>query len=205
MKKKNQSIYRKPHKIHKNKYSVSYKQPVTSNSVSKNLTSSIVSKEKKIKSKNQKVNEWRAGKWVTGGVWRERAWSLQLLCDAIVYIDSVTVRELFVLTVERPSQQAILTTSAPTQPCTVRIGWCVRRGGPKASATPRRRRFLFLLCRATYAFDMRIKGWKLHSCNTATLPPPPSTPTPPLHSKPIATPSVFTASLHKHELVLCSF
>lgn len=82
-----------------------------------------------------------------------------------------SLSELFVLTVERPSQQAILTTSAPPQPCTVRIGWWVRRGGPKASATPRSRRFLFLLCRATYAFDMRIKGWKLHSCNTATPPP----------------------------------
>lgn len=38
---------------------------------------------------------------------------IELLHDAIVYIDSVTVRELFVLTVERPSQQAITTIPVP--------------------------------------------------------------------------------------------
>lgn len=45
--------------------------------------------------------------------WGESARSPWLQHDAIVYIDSVTVRELFVLTVERPSQQAITTISVP--------------------------------------------------------------------------------------------
>lgn len=87
-----------------------------------------------------------------------RRGSLSLLHDAIVYIDSVTVRELFVLTVEGPSQQAITTISVPSAAhCAyrVRIGWCVR--GQTAHCFGRRL-FLFSLCRAAYAFDMRIKG-----------------------------------------------
>jgi len=43
----------------------------------------------------------------------ERESECTLLHDAIVYIDSVTVRELFVFTVERPSQQAITTIPFP--------------------------------------------------------------------------------------------
>ena len=54
--------------------------------------------------------------------WGESARSPWLQHDAIVYIDSVTVRELFVLTVERPSQQAITTISVP-QPRIVSAAW----------------------------------------------------------------------------------
>lgn len=90
---------------------------------------------------------------------RESAHSLKLLHDAIVYIDSVTVSELFVLTVERPSQQAISTVHRP--PSTVpsaapRENRLVRQGTNPLRSW--RGLFLSSLCRVACAFDMRIKG-----------------------------------------------
>lgn len=48
-----------------------------------------------------------------GGGWGRHVRSLRLQRDAIVYIDSVIVRELFVLTGEEDSQWSITTDSVP--------------------------------------------------------------------------------------------
>lgn len=61
-------------------------------------------------------------------------------------------------TVERPSQQATTsttTTMSVPRPHIVRTHRCVRA---QTRAALGRRRFLLSLCRAAYAFGMRIKG-----------------------------------------------
>lgn len=77
--------------------------------------------------------------------------------DAFVYIDSVTVRELFVLTGKEVSQWAITTVPVRRRgivASTQRENRLVHRG-PNSTGS---RLSFFSLRPAAYAFDMRIKG-----------------------------------------------
>lgn len=98
-----------PQTIHKNKYSVQ-KPPVTSNFMSKSW-SQVMYQTNEWGGQGCKWRTWGRGK--DGGGGRAHARSLSLQRDAIVYIDSVTVRELFVLTGEEASQWSITTDSVP--------------------------------------------------------------------------------------------
>lgn len=183
---------RKPQKIHKNKYSVSYKQPVTSKSMSKKkskkiLTSSIVSKQRRSEL-DERGGGGQGEKWARGEgpdrglvvvVLNTLRASLRPLRGAIVYIDSVTVRELFVF-----SDGKILPTGHYHHLCPsaahcerrVRMGRCVRgqsRGalGAGYSSSPCAVQPMLL-----------TRGLKVESFATPTI----TTTLPP--SKPFATP-----------------